>query len=249
MSIDNLSKSVCFVTEANQENYVNQFNNKIENLPEDFDFTYYVSSNLPNRITKKYNNLKIFNLEELQDRDMRTKQYEVITDNMPFFHYPNNIRRHIINKAFEDGFEYIVWNDCDVEFITTKNFFLEELKTFKINTIYTQHCIYRYGTSTNQRPFEGCDVVLKYFDSENKKPQLKIHDGPTAIYFFDKRTQKKYIEKWDDIVLYGYENPYSHQRSNERAPAEVYAVAFSDIDISHINERCFHARHDFGIRY
>lgn len=243
------NKKICFVSDANQENYIKQFNSKIENLPEDFDFIYYVCTNIPDMITNKYDKLKIFSLSDLQKRDEKTIEYEVLEKGVNLFKYPANIRRHIINKAFEDGFDYVVWNDCDVQFSTTKELFLIELEKFKINNIYTQNSIYRFGNGGNQAPFGGCDIVLKDFKSEDKKTRLKIHDGPTAVYYFDKETQKNYIKSWDEITLYGYQKPYSYQRGAERPPAEVYAVAFNNIDILHTTHRCFIIRHDNEIKY
>ena len=240
---------ICFVSDANQENYIKQFNDKIESLPEDFDFHYYVSTNIPDMVTKKYPKLKVFDLSELQNRTKNTLVYEELKNKSNLFHYPANIRRHIINKAFEDGFDYVVWNDCDVKFNTTVELFIEEIKKYNINTIYTQSSIYRYGNHGNQAPFGGCDQVLEDFNQKDKKEKLKIHDGPTAIYFLDENTKKNYIKVWDEITLYGYEKPYSYQRGAERPPAEVYAVTFNDLNIEYIKRRCFHIKHDESIKY
>jgi hypothetical protein len=244
-----IENKICFVSDANQENYVKQFNDKIESLPKDFDFTYYVCTNLPDMVTKKYPKLKVFDLNELQNRTKETLEYEKLKDDVKLAHYPANIRRHIINKAFEDGFDYVVWNDCDVKFSNTVDAFIQELKNFKINTIYTQNVIYRYGNRGNQGPFTGCDQVLEYFNHKDKKEKLKIHDGPTAIYFFDEDTKKKYIKVWDDITLYGYEKPYTHKKGGSRPMTEVYTITFNEIDIEPLNKVMFKIKHEHNIKY
>ena len=50
--------SVCFVGNANQPNYINQFNQKIKQLPSDFDFDFYVCTDQPSLIKSDYKKLK-----------------------------------------------------------------------------------------------------------------------------------------------------------------------------------------------
>ena len=78
---------------------------------------------------------------------------------------------------------------------------------------------------------------------------MKIHEGPTAIYYFNKSLQQKYIETWDNITLYGYQKPYSYQRGAERPPAEVYAVTISGVDIKPLTYLPFVIKHDPSIKY
>lgn len=241
---------ICFVSEANQPNYVEQFNNKINSLPDWFDFDYYVNTDSPESICSNYEKLKVFNLLDLQKRTPATLKYEELKVGCKLYTYPSNIRRHIINQGFEDGFDYVIWNDCDVSIKTNRERFLSHIENLTINTIYTQNSIYRYGVSSNQGPFQGCDAPLKHFDIEHKKDQMKIHDGPTAIYYLDPQTQKNYINCWDQVTQYGYEKPYSsHQKGAERPPCETYAVAMNDIDIKSLSVSHFAIKHDPSIKY
>jgi hypothetical protein len=247
--MNTLIDKICFVSEANQPNYTTQFNKKIKSLPFWFDFSYYVSTDDPQSITNTYSKLKIFDIADLQKRTEETKKYEQIQRDSKLFKYPANIRRHIICKAFEDGFNYVVWNDCDVLLKTNEDKFLKEIQNFEINTIYTQNSVYSINKSSNQHPFAGCDRVLSDFNISDLKNRMKIHDGPTAIYYFDRDVQRKYIEAWDNITLYGYQNPYSYQRGAERPPAEVYAVTISDVDIKSLSRTQFLIKHDQSIKY
>lgn len=244
-----MKDKICFVSDANQENYIRQFNKKIESLPDDFDFDYYVSTTNSDMITNKYDKLKVFDSNEMMKRDHRMEKYEFLTKNMKLYFYPSNIRRHIINKAFEDGYDYVVWNDCDVKFNTTKENFINELKKYEINKIYTQCSIYRYGNNGNQSPFDNCDRVIEDFNNKKSKNDLKVHDGPVAVYYLDKQKQKDYIKTWDDVTFYGYEKPYSTQRGAERPHTEVYAILFNDIDVEYSTRRCFVIKHDSNVHY
>jgi hypothetical protein len=244
-----INEKICFVSEANQPNYVEQFNNKINSLPDWFDFSYYVSTDNLRSVTNAYSKLKVFDIAELQKRTEQTEQYEQIQRGSKLMKYPSNVRRHIIHKAFEDGFNYVIWNDCDVFLKTDEDRFIKEMQNLEINTIYTQNSIYRINKSSNQHPFGGCDRVLSDFNISDLKNRMKIHDGPTAIYYFDRDVQRKYIEAWDNITLYGYQKPYSHQRGAERPPAEVYAVTISDVEIKSLSQTQFLIKHDESIKY
>ena len=247
--MDTLNDKICFVSEANQPNYTTQFNKKIKSLPPWFNFSYYVSTDDPQSITNTYSKLKVFDITDLQKRTEETKKYEQIQRDSKLFKYPANIRRHIIHKAFEDGFNYVVWNDCDVFLKTNEDKFLKEIQNFEINTIYTQNSVYSINKSMNQSPFKGCDKVLSKFNICELKERMKIHDGPTAIYYLDKSVQKKYIKTWDEITLYGYQEPYSHQKGAERPPTEVYAVTASGVKLKHLSHIHFSINHDLSIKY
>ena len=85
---------VCFVTEAYQSEYVNQFNRKMKELHNILgdDVHYYVSTNLPNKINNNYKNLKVFDLSDLQQRSLKTKKYEHFNNKKVYSKYPWNLR-------------------------------------------------------------------------------------------------------------------------------------------------------------
>jgi hypothetical protein len=243
--------SVCFVGNANQPKYIDQFNTKISNLPKDFDFDFYICTDNPSLINQGYKKLKVFDLNVLQQRTPETLGYEDLKSGVKLRFYPSNIRRHIINQAFIDGFDYVVWSDGDALPIANKNTFLQELSTYSINSVHTQNAIFRFREDGegNQQPFTNCDKVLKYLGLNSQKKNLKVHDGPTAIYYLDKKMQKSFIKSWDDITLYGYQKPFFLEGNHSR-PNSVYTFIINNISLEYTkNKRLFRIKHDSSVWY
>jgi len=243
--------SVCFVGNANQPNYINQFNSKISNLPKDFNFDFYVCTDTPALIKQDYKKLKVFDLKVLQQRTPETLTYEVLKPGVKLRFYPSNIRRHIISQAFNDGFEYVVWSDGDAAPIANSNTFLKEFSMYDLNSVHTQNVIFKFREDGkgNQQPFTNCERVLKYLGLTSQKNNLKVHDGPTAIYYLDKKMQKSFIDSWDKITLYGYENPFFLEGHHSR-PNSAYTFIMNDITLSYTkNKRLFKIKHENSIRY
>jgi hypothetical protein len=237
---------VCFVTEAHQLEYVNQFNCKIKKLHDILgdNFHYYVSTNLPNKIDNSYKNLKIFDLCDLQERSPKTKQYENLNDKHVYHKYPWNLRRHIICKSFEDGFDYVIWTDCDVIFkknVTYKRL-IELLNKLDKNTIYTDSVIWKFNNEP-QKVFNNYEKVFKDLNLKFDKNDMITHDGPTAIYYLDNEHQKKFIEKWDFMVGYGYESRYWGD-GNWFIPNLIYAILMSGIKVKALPEKIFIPQHN-----
>ena len=69
--MNTINEKICFVSEANQKNYINQFNNKINSLPGWFNFSYYVSTDDTQSITNTYPKLKVFDVADLQKEQRR----------------------------------------------------------------------------------------------------------------------------------------------------------------------------------
>ena len=243
---------VCFITAAIQKNYVDQFNNKVNNLPKEFDFNFYVLTDLPQDITTSYPKLTVLNFYDIKKRTPETDKYETVDGSTALTSYPNNTRRHIIKRALDDGFKYIIWNDNDVSFNKPIDELLLYMEKFKINSIYTQNSIYRNkenSDGTTPKPFDNCDKVINHFNFDIDKKDLKIHDGPTCIYYLDTKVSSKFIKTWDKVTEYAYQNPYAHKGGHERPSVEVYAIAVAQLNIDHITKQLFRVDHDFSIKY
>jgi len=238
---------VCFVTEAYQLEYVNQFNRKIKELHDILgdDVHYYVSTNLPNKIDNNYKNLKVFDLYDLQERSLKTKKYENFNNKKTYRKYPWNLRRHIINKGFEDGFDYVIWTDCDVSL--KKNITYEKLIKLLIklekNTIYTNSVIYTFNQTNPKRMFNNHEKVFKDLNLKFDKNNMVTHDGPTAIYYLDNEHQKRFIEKWDFMVEYGYESKYWGD-GNWFIPNLIYVILMSGVKVKNLYEIIFNVNHN-----
>jgi len=239
------------VGNANQPKYIEQFNSKIQNLPKDFDFDFYVCTDNPSLVNRDYQKLKVFNLNSLQQRTPETLSYEKLNPGVKLRFYPSNIRRHIIHQAFVDGFDYVVWSDCDALPIASKNKFLRELSSYKINSVHSQNIIFRFREDGqgNQQPFTNCDIVLKHLGLSSQKKNLKVHDGPTAIYYLDKKMQKSFIKSWDDITLYGYQKPFFREGHHSR-PNCAYTFVMNDISLNYTKSKTlFRIKHDRSVWY
>ena len=243
-------EDICFVGNANQTNYIDQFNKKIKSLNSDFQFPYYVCSNEPKNITSCYDRLKVFDLKSLQSRCPETIQYENLKDGVKLRYYPSNIRRHIIHQAFQDGFKYVVWNDCDVRLHVSSSYFLKHLSSFEINNVYTESAIWSHNQSGkgHQLPFQNCDKVLKHFGIEHLKYKLFVHDGPIAIYYFDDSMKEKYIYCWDTVTHYGYTNKFFREGHQSR-PNVAYTFALSGAGLKYHKRGLFRVNHDKSIYY
>ena len=238
---------VCFVTEAYQSEYVNQFNRKMKELHNILgdDVHYYVSTNLPNKINNNYKNLKVFDLSDLQQRSLKTKKYENFNNKKVYSKYPWTLRSHIINIGFEDGFDYVIWTDCDVllkKNITYKKL-IKLLASLEKNTINTDSAIYKFNEDNPKRMFNNYEKVFKDLDLKFDKNDMVTHDGPTAIYYLDNEHQKKFIEKWDFMVSYGYESKYWRD-GNWFIPNLIYVILMSGVKVKFLPKKIFITKHN-----
>lgn len=249
MNLVNQTK-VCFVTGAVQENYINQLNTKLSKLVSDFKFPYYVYSDQPDKIDSSYENLKIYDFTELTKRTPGTVPYEVVSGTTKLSEFPQNSRRHIINQAFTDGYEYVIWNDVDVDLVKPTETLLDVLSKLKINNIYTQFSIYRNDPERegNKRPFILCKEGLVDLGISANIDDLLIHDGPLAIYYFDEETKRQYIKTWDAATEYAYNHGIDRGGHN-RPGVEVYAIAQTGVGVEHIIKHPFTVKHDRSVHY
>ena len=240
---------ICFVTDAHQEKYALKFNSKISQFsPRLSDsMQYYVCSDRTDLIAD-FNFLKKFDLSELQDRHPETKEYEKISDTVKYREYPWNLRRHIIHKALEDDFDYVIWNDCDVSLQACDQVLLLELSEYNPNNIYTEQTIWNYGQTPDRIEFSGFRKAVTDLGLVTNESELSTHDGPSAIYVLDKEHRKRFIENWNRVTLYGYENNY-YGKPNWFIPNLVYALGLSDIKVLPTKRKLFRVDHVDADRY
>lgn len=241
---------VCIVSDAHQDKYIHKFNTKISKIKDSLseNFQHYVCTTNKNLIDVNSEYLKIFELEELQKRDPKTIQHEQINTVIGYRDYHWNLRRHIINQGFIDNFDYVIWNDCDVDLAVDKQILLDELNKYEINNIYTQNTIWTYVKDKEKNMFANCDKVLSDFNSDINKESLTTHDGPTTIYYFDKEHQKKFIELWDQLTLYGYETGY-FRKGNWFIPNLNYVIGMSKVGLKPASKKFFSIHHVYEDRY
>lgn len=237
------SKKVCFVTAADQQIYVDQFNNRHKDFVERYGDTFfvYVSTNLPHKIDK-LGNIKVFDLKELQKRHPETAICETVSENQTYTYrkYPWNTRRHIINKAFVDGYEYIVWTECDVHFRPSLEKFYDSLGSMKINTVYTFSTIWRYNDSPNNKVFCDYEKISSKLGIKIDNNFCNTHDGTNAIYYLDKKTQTNFIRDWDRIVEYRCNN----NPKNGWIENMPYILCANNIGVECLGKGIFSIRHE-----
>lgn len=240
----------CIVTDAHQEKYAKKINKKIKSFAPQLDqcLQYYVCTDKPELIDSNIDYLKVFNLTHLQERDPKTKDYENISKTVKYRKYPWNLRRHIINKALEDDFDYVIWNDCDVSLLVDRSVLFNSLKKCEYNNVYTQSTIWNFKNNRERKAFYNCDKVIKDLSINIPKNQLITHDGPTAVYRLDKNHKKSFIESWDLLTLYGYESKYWNE-PNWFIPNLVYVFAMSGVGLLPLNRKLFRVDHDYENRY
>lgn len=244
-----MAAKICFVTDAHQEKYAVKFNKKIQKFAPELNesFQYYVCSDRTDLI-EDFDFVKKFELSKLQDRHPETKEYEAISDTVKYREYPWNLRRHIIYKALEDGFDYVIWNDCDVTLCDSQEALKLELDEYKPNNIYTEQTIWNYGKQPERIEFSGFRKAVADLGLVTNESELSTHDGPSAIYVLDHEHRKRFIENWDRVTLYGYQENYYGQ-PNWFIPNLVYALGLSDIKVLSAKRKLFRVDHVDADRY
>jgi hypothetical protein len=241
----------CFVSEANYPNYVDRVKKYTikRYLELNIDIPYYISTNLKDEFKEFENHpfIKIFDINELRNHE--SLQYEILPADPTGIYprgYPWNIRRFIIRKAVEDGYDGIIALDIDTivkEHINKDMVYSHLNHIYEKNTVQTSCCIYRYDPKNSLFGYhvQYMNDLKIHFEDE----QMNTLDGPIQLYFGDKESLTLFLDNWDFLTYYGYKN---NGYTNSYLSNISFAIPMSNFKLKH-NDTPFYTHHFNEDRY
>jgi hypothetical protein len=208
---------LCFLSEANYPNYVKRvkdFNIK-RYLELDLDIPFYISTNFKSEF-KEYENhpyIKVFDIEELRKNDEVSKKNEPLPEDPTGIYparYPWNLRRFILRKAAEDGYNALYFLECDTKIKDgmDKNEIIESMiSLYEPNTVKTSSARFVYkNRHPNQELFYYHPKYIEDLNLTFEEDEYDTLDGTNQIFLGkDTESLQKFFDNWDFICNYGYE--------------------------------------------
>lgn len=223
-----MNLKICFATEVNYPNYVNRIKTSslkdfIDKKLNEKNISYYISTNMPNNFGEYKNNesIKIFDINEL--RSDESKKYELLPENPTGLYpskYPWNLRRTIIQKAAEDGFNYIIYIDADN--VIGYNLNCEEIynnivHNYEPNTVQTNSSIFRYSNKKPDDVFQYHDNYIKHFGLTLQEEEYDTLDGPVQVFIGNTNDDIiRLTNLWEKFAIFGYKKDYGYGYDNNK---------------------------------
>lgn len=209
---------ICFATEANYLNYtkrVKKYNIErflrlgLENVP------FYISTNLKKEFQEyeSHELIKVFDINELRKDNVKSQTHELLPEDPTGLYparYPWNLRRFIIRKAAEDGFDAVFFLECDTK--VSENIDKDKLlnclyNLYEPDTVKTSSSRFVYKTRhPGQELFHLHEEYMRELNLNFTEDQLDTLDGTNQL-FFGKNPQSllKFLDNWDFMANFGYE--------------------------------------------
>jgi len=213
---------LCFLSEANYPNYTKRI--KQFSIPRflelGIDIPFYISTNYINDF-KEYENhpyIKVFNIEKLRENNEKSKLYEPLPEDPTGLYpakYPWNLRRFILRKAVEDGFDALYFIECDTRIkqgLPKEQILKDLIQLYEKNSVKTSSSRFIYK---NRHPSQELFYYHKnYIEDLNlnyKEEDYDTLDGTNQLFFGEKNSLLKFLDNWDFICNYGYEKKYGYK--------------------------------------
>lgn len=253
---------ICFACDVHYGNYTKRIQESALKCFLDFklyeyDIHYYISSNRPMDLIHLdgVNNVKIFDINELRKNNTNSVKYEILRKN-PVGTYPGifpwNLRRFVIEKAAQDGFDYIIYTDADLVFRDDINpsDFVKILKSrYSPNKVKSNVHIFQYSVDSTSEVFSLHDKYLKNLDYDFTNKDLNTVDGPVMVFMGE--TNKdilKLVNVWHDITNFGYEKKLGFGYDNFFIANLSFVIPMSDFKLES-EDFPFYPNHIFEDRY
>lgn len=253
---------ICFATEVTYPNYVNRIKKSslgwfLEKGMDKKGISYYISTNLPNEF-KEYEtnqNVRVFDLEDLRRDHPVSQQYELFPENPKGIYpskYPWNMRRFIIEKAAQDGFNYVVYIDADnvAQQNADSNFIFDALlRNFEPNTVQTNSTIFKYSGRKPDDVFEHHDNYIKHFGLNFETDEYDTIDGPCQVFMGESNQDiLRFINNWHKFTEFGYKREFGFGYSNNKHGVLSFVIPISNFKLKWKGFP-FHPHHVFEDRY
>lgn len=249
---------LCFLSEANYPNYakrIKEFNIK-KFLELELDMPFYISTNVIDEF-KEYEGhplIKVFDINELRKNNSNSIKNEPLPEDPTGLYpskYPWNLRRFILRKAAEDGYDGLFFLECDTRI--KNHLSSEDIKRilptmYEPNTVKTSSARFVYK---NRHPGQELfyyhqdyinDLKLKFDDSE-----YDTLDGTNQL-FFGETTESliKFFDNWDYICDYGYGKSEGYKTGYLSNLS--FVIPMSNFKLLHVDTP-FETHHVFEDRY
>jgi hypothetical protein len=214
---------MCFLSEANYSNYakrVKDFNIK-RYLELGLDIPFYISTNVIDEF-KEYENhplIRVFDVNELRKNNTNSIENEPLPENPTGLYpsrYPWNLRRFILRKATEDGYNGLFFLECDTRI--KSHLTIDDIqnilpKIYEPNTVKTSSARFVYK---NRHPSQELFYYHKDYIDDLKltfdESEYDTLDGTNQLFFGqDCESLMKFFDNWDFICDYGYEKTYGYK--------------------------------------
>lgn len=249
---------MCFLGEANYPNYIKRIKeyNIKKYLDLQLEIPFYISTNIIEEFQEFDNHpyIKVFDIEKLRENNQSSIENEKLPKNPSGIYparYPWNLRRFILRKAVQDGYNALYFLECDTKIREEieKNSLIEILKNlYEPNTVKTSSSRFVYK---NRHPSQELfyyhenyirDLGLIFSDDE-----YDTLDGTNQL-FFGANTESliKFLDNWDFICDYGYKIKEGYKTGYLSNLS--FVIPMSDYKLIH-TETPFITNHIFEDRY
>ena len=219
---------ICFASDVHYPNYTKRIQEAtlkcfLETELYKYDIHYYISTNRPKDLEhhNNVNNVKVFDINELRKNNKNSLDFEILPKN-PIGTYPGkfpyNLRRFIIEKAAQDGFDYIIFVDCDVIFHQnlTGDFISDNLKSkYLPNLVKTNVHIFEYSDDATSEVFSLHKKYFEKFKLNVKDSDLNTLDGPCMVFMGETNEDiLSLVKNWHFITDFGYKKEFGFGYEN-----------------------------------
>lgn len=250
---------IAFATEVTYPNYCNRL--KLSALKYfldykliDYNINYYISSNMPD-LFKDYesDHIKVYHVDSLRD-DPLSHKYELLPENPQGLYpskYPWNLRRYIIQKAAEDGFNYIIYIDADNVFhpMEVDQFYKVLIDAYEPNIVATNQTIFKYENKKPDDVFQYHDAYINHFQTNFATDDYDTIDGPVQIFMGENNTDIiRLMKMWTKLSIFGYSKPLGVGYENNKHGNLSFAIPMSNFKLKW-KSFPFYPHHVFSDRY
>jgi hypothetical protein len=253
---------ICFASDVHYPNYTKRIQESalkcfLDTELYNYDIHYYVSTNRPKDLENhnNKNNVKIFDIDELRKNNYKSIQYELLPENPSGLYpakYPWNLRRFIIERAANDGFDYIIYVDADLMFrdgIDGKTIKEILVSKYEPNKLKSNVTIFHYSPDSTSEVFGLHNQYLKTLDYDFTNKDLNTVDGPVMVFMGE--TNKdilKLCSIWNQITDFGYEKKFGFGYDNFFIANLSFVIPMSGFKLVS-DDFPFYPNHIFEDRY
>lgn len=216
-------KKFCFLSEANYPNYVKRLKNyNLKRYLElNLNIPFYISTNMPSEFHEYKDNdlIRVFDINTLREKNKHSLANETLPTNPTGLYpskYPWNLRRFILRRAAEDGYNGLFFLECDTKISENigKDSLIEYMNNvFEEQTVKTSASRFVYSDRYDgQELFGYHDAYIDELNLDFNDEQYDTLDGTNQM-FFGKNPNSiiKFVDVWDDITKYGYDCEHGYK--------------------------------------
>ena len=251
---------IAFATEVTYPNYCKRLQESalkyfIDYQLQQYNIAYYVSTNMPNEFDaiKNLDFVKVYDVDSLRDTEESNK-YEILPEDPRGLYpskYPWNMRRYIIQKAAQDGYNYVIYIDADNVFhpMSSIDLYNVLINNYEPNIVATNQTIFKYANKTPDDVFNYHDQYIKHFNVSFETDQYDTIDGPVQVFMGETNEDiVRLMKKWTELTIFGYSKPLGVGYGNNKHGNLSFAIPMSNFTLKWKGFP-FYPHHVFSDRY